>query len=224
MLVEDVATFARRLDDTEGFVTLVVTGPRRERRLSTPREFLSTFAVMTAPKRAVPFVETDDAFDTFEGPPRLPRRALSQFVTQRRAIEGVRRRRVRVERARVEYVGPTLWSRAHEHVVVQMGLAVSVQSMREAHDTPPGGGLLVVNATLTFAHDERSFLQVRHRRAHRDAMRFHDAARVIGINREQDGDRSRRGDDDVVTSNTRTLARHQYPPNVGRVCRVAASA
>ena len=156
MLVEDVATISRRPHDTEGFVALAVTIPRREGRLSTPREFFSTLAVMTTPERAVPLVETDYAFDAFEGSPRLPRRALGQFVAKRRAVEGVCRGDVGVERARVEDVGPSLWSRPHEHVVVQVRLAVSVQSVREAHNPLPRSGLVAINSPLTFAYDERA--------------------------------------------------------------------
>ena len=55
-------------------------------------------------------------------------------------------------------------------------------------------------------------------------MRRDDAARVLGIDREQDGDRSRRGDDHVVTADTRSLARHEDPRNVRRISRVTAAA
>src|SRR5271168_4034058 len=90
-------------------------------------------------QRAVPLVESDDVLHTFKGAPGRPRRALGQLVTQRGSIEGVGGQRVRVERSSVEHITLPLWPGTHQHVIVKVRFAVTVESVSEADDVFPSG-------------------------------------------------------------------------------------
>ena len=85
---------------------------------------------------------------------------------------------------------------------MQVRLAVAIKSVREARQCSPsararGRGRSPPRRSRTTS---ASLLEVAHRRRDRRAMCLDHTARVIGINGEQDRDRSRSGDHDVVAA------------------------
>jgi hypothetical protein len=69
-------------------------------------------------------------------------------------------------------------------VIVQVWLAVSIHAMGEGNNAFPPCLVLAIVTVSPIAHDERSILQIVHRRAHGRAVRVDDASRVEGIDRK----------------------------------------
>ena len=157
VLVEYVA-YSWRVEHPERHEALRVAFPRGDGGGSVPRELLAAIAVVPRPERAVPLVETDHSLHTFEGTPRRPRRALGEFVAQRRAIERIGGRGVRVEGARIEHGALPFGSGTDEDVIVEMGFAVAVQAVSETDHAAPSCRRLIVTPATTVAHHERSIL------------------------------------------------------------------
>jgi hypothetical protein len=109
-------------------------------------------------------------------------------------------------------------------VVVQVRLAVSIQSVRERHHTFPSRSTLHVVTPSSIANHEGMLFEIRHRGAHRGAMSVDDTASALRINGEQDGERTWGGDDDVIALHVRPLARDQDAFHGTRVACVALSA
>jgi hypothetical protein len=68
---------------------------------------------------------------------------------------------VRVESASIKYGNFALRAGANQDVIVQVGLAVTIKSVREAHDPLPFGGHVLVVTLRTIAHEQGSLLEIR---------------------------------------------------------------
>jgi hypothetical protein len=109
-------------------------------------------------------------------------------------------------------------------VIVEMGFAVAIQTVGEAHDALPARRGLSLDTTISFTHHERAIFEVLNRRAHGRSMGVEDARRVFGVDGQQDRDRPRRGDDHVVAADVGALARLQYSRDVDGFSRITTAA
>jgi hypothetical protein len=141
------------VNETLGLESSLVVAPFLLRLASTPVKFLAATFVMTSPQCSVALVETNDVLDSFKRSPSNPRRALVQLVTQRAPVQGVGRRGVRVERASIKDSDLALRAGADQNVIVQVGLAVSIKSVRETHYPLPLGGDVLIVAPRSVAHE-----------------------------------------------------------------------
>jgi hypothetical protein len=115
-------------------------------------------------------------------------------------------------------------SRAEQHVIVQVGLAVTIETVGEAHDVLPSCGAVEVFTAASISYDECVFFEVGHRGSHRGTMRIDDTVGTIGINRKEHRDRPRCRDDQIVASNLRALAGDKYslyPRGIASITRPA---
>jgi hypothetical protein len=224
MLVQEISTARRRDDRTQRFKSFSVARPRGHGLRATPGEFLASFTVMSRPERSIPFIETDDPLDPLEGSPRRPRRPLCHFVAQRGSVQRVRRFGVSVERAGVKSVSFSGRASANQHVIVQVRLAVTIETVRETHHTLPARGVFAVLAAASITHHERVLLEIRHRGAHRRTMGLDDTSSSFGIKGQQDGDGPGRRDDDVVTVHLGSFAGDKDSLHRARIASVALAA
>ena len=114
---------------------------------------------------------------------------------------------MRRERPRVEDAVLARGPRPDENVIVQVGLAVPVDSVRETRDGLPPCGFEVVRATGATTHHECVTLQVVHRVGDGGAVSGNDVSAVRLVKSHQDRDRSGRRDDEVVADDRGPRAR-----------------
>jgi hypothetical protein len=70
-------------------------------------------------------------------------------------------------------------------MVVQVRLAVSIHAVRETNGPAPATSPITILSPATVSHHERVLLEVVNCRAHRRAMRRHDARSVFRVDRQE---------------------------------------
>ena len=165
---------------------------------------------MSSPQRPVALVQTDHLLNSLKRTPRRPTRTLCQFIAKRRAIQGVGGCDVSEECATIEHAARFMRTSADQHVIMEMWFCVPIDAVREAHDLAPTTPLVTIHPTSAIAHDQRTFLEVRHRRAHRRPMRINYGSRVLGVEGDENRYGTRSGEDQVVADHRRSVSTGEH--------------